>query len=73
LRPVILILATCLLGACAQDVTMWNPRTNETRICSGSPGGIDPYSQNYACAAGLAAQGWRQINQPAGYLLFPGM
>jgi hypothetical protein len=68
-----LILVAALLTGCAENVTMWNPRTNQTRVCPGSAGAVDPYSQNYACAAGLAAQGWRQINQPAQYLLVPGM
>ena len=73
MRCAFLMLAAALLSGCAQDVTMWNPRTNETRVCPGTPGGVDPYSQNYACAAGLAAQGWRQTNQPPQYLLVPGM
>jgi hypothetical protein len=63
-RYTILMIATWALVACASDVTMHNPRTGETKICRGAPGGIDPWSQNYSCAANLAAQGWRQITDP---------
>jgi len=70
LTPIVL---ACLLGGCASDVAMKDPKTDETTICPGTPGGVNPWSQNYACAAALAAQGWRRVNPPADFLLIPGV
>jgi hypothetical protein len=63
-RFMALILAACALAACADDVVMKNPKTGETTTCPGTPGGVNPWSQNYACAAAHAAQGWRTISEP---------
>jgi hypothetical protein len=70
LRYMILCLVVSSLTACAGDIVMRDPRTGQTRICPGNPAGVDPWSQNYACAAGLAAQGWLQTNDP---LVAPGL
>ena len=65
--------AALTLCACAEDITMRNPRNGETTLCPGAPGGVNPWSQNYACAAGLAMQGWTRVNLPADFLFIPGV
>jgi hypothetical protein len=70
-RYLTLCLVACALAACAQNVAMRDPRTEQTLPCPG--GGVDPWSQNYACAAGLAMQGWSRVNEAPGSLPAPGL
>jgi hypothetical protein len=50
--------AVCLLGGCAADVVMVNPRTGETASCPASHGGLNPWSQQAACIGDYTAGGW---------------
>jgi hypothetical protein len=59
-----LIVLACLLGGCANDIVMQNPRTGETVTCRQSLAGWNPWSQTYACATAKAEQGWIIIGQP---------
>jgi hypothetical protein len=71
LRFVVLCLAAAGgLAACAQDVAMRDPRSGQAVTCAG--GGVNPWSQNYACAAGLAMQGWTRPSAPPGSIPAPG-
>jgi len=69
---IFMLIALVGLAACAPDVAMTNPKTGERVVCAGTPGGVNPWSQSYACAAGLAAQGWVRAEKPEQFLLIPG-
>jgi hypothetical protein len=71
MRYFILCLAAAALAACAQDVAMRDPTTGQTVTCPG--GGVNPWSQNYSCAAGLAMQGWARTGAPIGSVLPSGL
>jgi hypothetical protein len=64
LRYLALILATALLAGCANDIVLKDPRSGASVTCPQSVGGLDPWSQTYACAAGHAAQGWTVVSGP---------
>lgn len=71
MRYLVLCLAAAgMLAGCAQDVAMRDPKSGATVTCPG--GGVNPWSQNYACAAGLAMQGWTRPNAPNGSIPPPG-
>jgi hypothetical protein len=64
LRYLALILAAALFAGCANDIVLKDPRSGASVACAQSLGGLDPWSQTYACAARHAAQGWRVVSGP---------
>ena len=58
MRYLALIAAVCLLGGCAADVVMVNPRTGTTASCRASLRGLNPWSQQEACIGDYTADGW---------------
>jgi hypothetical protein len=57
-RYLALLGAAFVLGGCAADVVLVNPRTGETAVCYQSLGGFDPWSQQEACIGHHIAGGW---------------
>jgi len=55
---VALLGAVCVLGGCATNVVLVNPRTGETTVCYESFRGLDPWSQQEACIGRHIASGW---------------
>ena len=56
-----LLAMAVVLGGCAEDVALANPRTGETAVCPASARGINPWSQQEACIGGHIASGWIRI------------
>ena len=56
-----LLAMAVVLGGCAEDVAVVNPRTGETAICAASAHGINPWSQQEACIGDHIAGGWIRI------------
>ena len=63
LRYRIFIIAAGILSGCAHDVTMEDPHTGKTEICTESLQGLNPWSQATACVASHVAQGWIRAGQ----------
>jgi hypothetical protein len=55
---VVVIILAAVVGGCATDVVMRNPRTGETATCSASLAGLNPWSQQEACIGDHIAGGW---------------
>jgi hypothetical protein len=53
-----------VLGGCAADVVMLNPRTCETATCAASARGFNPWSQQEACIGEHIAAGWVRGDRP---------
>jgi hypothetical protein len=63
-RYIALILAGAMVAGCANDIVLKDPRSDASVTCPQSLGGLDPWSQTYACVARHAAQGWRVVSGP---------
>ena len=59
MRFLLLIAVAGLLGGCASDVMMLNPRTGERATCPATP--LNPWSQQDACVGEYIAQGWKRL------------
>jgi len=55
---VAIVVAALLLGGCAADVVMVDPRTGVTVTCHDSSRGLNPWSQREACVSEYIAKGW---------------
>lgn len=64
MRHIWIVVAACLLGGCAADVVMVDPRTGATTVCHESLRGLDPWSQQEACIGEHLAQGWVKTGGP---------
>jgi hypothetical protein len=63
MRVAIVVIAGLMLAGCAEPVTVENPRTGQSLVCSDGAGDWSPWSQQEACVAGHLAQGWTIVSR----------
>ena len=63
-RCLYVIVTGCLLGGCATDVVLMDPRTGTSTVCRESLRGVNPWSQQEACVGEHLAKGWVKAYGP---------
>ena len=63
MRIAIFVIMGLMLAACSAPVTIENPQTGQSLVCSEGALDWSPWSQQEACVAGHLAQGWTIISR----------
>jgi uncharacterized protein YceK len=64
MRITIFIIAGLILGGCGTPVTVEDPRTGKSVVCSEGAFDWSPWSQREACVGDYLVQGWRITRAP---------